>query len=361
MADLLTDRINEIRSKIEKFRQKGINEAQTKEWLIKPLFEALGWNFSNPDEIIPEDDDSAGKRPDYGFYLDGHPKFFVEAKAINNPLDDNKMIAEKLNYCMNAQMPFLIITNGILYKIYYAELKGAGKDKLLQEFSIVGDYDEDVIDLLQKDSFRKNRLLDYAKNIFVLTNIKKAIENIFQAPPKKVIEIINDKLKEFLGHKFGNDEIEEALKNFGITIDIDLFDSQRDIEAPKTGREDSIWTIEHQFKNGKWQRTFSIYEKLISQIRGSGIILEENPTKFYIGLLSSGKNFCSIHGQKSGLKVTLYLELSDLAEHETLRVRDVSNIGHWGLGDIECHCTNESDLDWVLPLIKKSYHKVTNS
>ena len=358
MTDSIADRIDDLRSKIDKFGQKSINEAQTKEWLIKPFFETLGWDFSNPDEVVPEDDDSAGKRPDYGFYLNGNTKFFVEAKAINNSLDDNRMIAEKLNYCLNAQVPILIITNGILYRIYYAELRGGGKDKLLQEFSIGSDYDDDIVNLLSKDASKNDRLLEYARNIYILTNIKKAVENIFQSPPRRIVETINDKLKEIMGHKFGADEIEDALKRFALSIDIDIFDSSlpsRDISEPES--EPPKWTVEHQFKNGSWQSTFELYKRLTKRVKESGINFEENPTKFYIGLLSSGKNFCSIHGQKAGLKIWLYMKLLDLAEQETLRIRDVSNIGHWGLGDIEFHCTNESDIEWILPLIKKSYQK----
>ncbi len=53
----------------------------------------------------------------YNFCINSNSKFLVEAKALNNNLDDNKMIIEKLNYCTNKGVPILIITNGNLYKI----------------------------------------------------------------------------------------------------------------------------------------------------------------------------------------------------------------------------------------------------
>jgi len=49
--------------------------------------------------------------------------------------------------------------------------------------------------------------------------------------------------------------------------------------------------------------------------------------------------------------------MSDLSEQETLKVRDVTNIGHWGMGNIEAYVRNESDFDWITLLIKKSYSK----
>jgi len=353
--------VNKIRLKIPDFKNKNINEAQTKEWLIKPFFELLGWDFSNPDEVIPEDDDSTGKRPDYCFYINKKPKLLVEAKQINNSLDDNKMITEKINYCSNAQVPFLIITNGELYRIYYSELKGSGKDKLLQEFSILNDIDEEILEKLYKSNVEHDNLLSYAKNIFILTNIKKTIENLFQSPNKKIIDIINEKLKEILGHKFGNDEIEESLKQFTIQINTDSLETSFGQSDSSSTIDDNTnkqaWTIEYQFKNKKWESSYNLYSKLIKKLKENDIKFDENPTKFYIGFISNEINFCQIHGQQSGLKFWLNLEISDLSEQETLKVRDVSNIGHWGMGNLEAYVRNESDFDWITLLIKKAYNK----
>jgi len=360
MEELMTF-INKIRIKIPDFKNKNINEAQTKEWLIKPFFELLGWDFSNPDEVIPEDDDSTGKRPDYCFYINKKPKLLLEAKQINNSLDDNKMITEKMNYCSNSQVPFLIITNGELYRIYYSELKGSGKDKLLQEFSILNDLDEEIIEKLQKTNVEHDKLLIYAKNIFILTNIKKTIENLFQSPNKKIIDIINEKLKEILGHKFGNDEIEESLRQFSIQINTDAYETSYDPNEADVKQDDKInkqsWSIEYQFKDKKWDASYNLYCKLVKKLKEADIEFDENPTKFYIGFISNDINFTQIHGQQAGLKIWINLELNDLSEQETLKVRDVTNIGHWGMGNIEAMVRNESDFEWITILIKKSYNK----
>jgi len=361
MEDLMNF-INKIKSKIPDFKNKNINEAQTKEWLIKPFFELLGWDFSNPDEVVPEDDDSTGKRPDYCFYINEKAKLLMEAKQINNSLDDNKMITEKINYCSNAQVPFLIITNGVLYRVYYSELKGSGKDKLLQEFSIIEEFDEEteeIIDKLRKSNVEQDKLLSYAKNIFILTNIKKTIESLFQFPNKKIINIINEKLKEILGHKFGNDEIEESLHQLNIQINTDVHEPPYD--SSDDDKQKHTWTIEYQFKDKKWDSSYNLYKKLVKKLKESDLSFEENPTKIYIGFISSNINFCQIHGQKSGLKIWINLEMTDLSEQETLKIRDVASIGHWGTGNTEAVVNNESDFDWILPLIKKSYNKnVTN-
>jgi predicted type IV restriction endonuclease len=45
-------------------QKKRYNEQQTKDHFIRPLFEALGWDFEN--DVWPETDVS-GKRVDYAF------------------------------------------------------------------------------------------------------------------------------------------------------------------------------------------------------------------------------------------------------------------------------------------------------
>jgi len=349
--------IEKILKKIDDFKKKNINEAQTKEWLIKPFFESLDWSFSNPDEIIPEDDDSTGKKPDYGFYLNNNPKFYVEAKAINNNLEDIKMITDKINYCNNSNVPFLIITNGINYKIYYIGLKGTGNDKLLQEFSIIDVLDDKIISMLTKNSFETDKLLKYAKNVFIYNNIKSAIETLFQKPPKNMIDLINNEVKVILGHKFGDDEIKSSLLNFNIYTDFDheLIENPEDekVENNKTIK----WTIDYQFNNGKWKNSLELYKRFISAIKNNGISLKENPTKFYIGIIINDTNFLQVHGQKSGLKVWIITPFNELSEQDKLKSRDVTNIGHWGMGNTECFINNDSDFDWIINIIKKTFIK----
>ncbi len=351
--------LEKIITSIKKLKTQNINEAQTKDWLIRPFFETLGWDFSNPEEVVPEDDDSAGKRTDYCFYVNGKAKLLVEAKPLSNPLADNKMIIEKLNYCANRGISLLIITNGNTYKIYYSELKGIGKDKLLQEFTLSDNVDEDVIEKLSKKSFEKDILLNYSRNISLFTTIKKAVENLFQSPDKKFIRLINESVKEILGHKFGDDDIKTALKQFTLQINTDLHESIHSTEAANDNNDEGkSWTIENQFRDGKWNESFEQYKKLRKELKSVGITFTENPTKRYISLLKDSKSFCQICGLKSGLKIWINLELNELTEEESLKVRDVSKIGHWGMGDIECFVENGSDMEWIVSLINKSFKKV---
>ncbi|MDR1278709.1 MAG: type I restriction enzyme HsdR N-terminal domain-containing protein [Treponema sp.] len=341
---------------ISKLKDKDINEAQTKDYLIRPFFESLGWDFSNPDEVIPEESDSSGKRPDYSFYIGGSPKILIEAKPLNNQLNDVKMINEKMSYCLSTQVPFLIITNGVLYRIYYSKLDGANKDKLLFDFQLDENVDEELINKLRKDSVAKDELLNYAQNTFVLTNVKKTLEALFQDPPKKYLNIITEKMKETIGYTFGDNDLKDALQHFNIQINTDIAFDQNDVTVSDAKPDQKNWTIERQFNDGKWDTSFDIYKKLIALLVSEGIKFEENPTKLYIGLISkvNNKNFCQVQGQKRCIKIWINTELSDLTEQEKLLIRDVSNIGHHGIGKIEATINSIADLGWCVNIIKKS-------
>jgi predicted type IV restriction endonuclease len=69
---------------LDQHKVKGFNEAATKQGFIQPLFEALGWDFTDTDEVSPEDSTSNG-RVDYAFKLHGVSQFYVEAKAYKLP------------------------------------------------------------------------------------------------------------------------------------------------------------------------------------------------------------------------------------------------------------------------------------
>jgi hypothetical protein len=355
----MEDNLNKLIEKIENLRKKSINESQTKEWLIKPFFELLGWDFSNPDEVVPEDDDSTGKRPDYSFLINNDKKFLLEAKAIDNKLDDVKMITEKMNYCSNSQVPFLIITNGILYKIYYSKLDGASKDKVLFDFTLNNDVDEEVISRLHKNNIEKDELLKYAQETYILSNVKKTLENLFQTPPRKLLSTISENMKQIVGYSFSEKEIETSLQKFNIEFDSNSTVVFQDNTIQKTAKNDKQnYTIEDQFNAKKWIESYSLYNDLIKSLKNS-IQFKENPTKVYIGLITNDgkKNFCQIQGQRKGLKAWVNIDFIELTGQEKLYAKDVSNVGHHGMGNTEIFINSLSDFSWCINIIIKAFNK----
>ncbi|MBU1197035.1 N-6 DNA methylase [Candidatus Micrarchaeota archaeon] len=122
----------EVQILVEKFNQvnssgklKGYNEENTKKDFITPLFRALGWDVENrhsPDEVTNEDRVSKG-RVDYSFRMNGIPKFFLEAKAINKGIDEAKDAAQAISYAFHKNTTWAVLTNFESLAIYNAEVK----------------------------------------------------------------------------------------------------------------------------------------------------------------------------------------------------------------------------------------------
>jgi predicted transport protein/predicted type IV restriction endonuclease len=353
----LRERITEIRS------NTNITEAQTKEWLIRPFFELLGWQFSNWAEVVPEDGDEAGKRTDYCFYHDKVPKLLIEAKSLRNNLNDQQMIINKLNYCSNRNIPILILTNGDTYKVFFNEIPGIGSQKLLFEFTLSGNTEEDNISKLQKEFVQSDELLKYARKITVVTNVKTALDQLFLKQDIELIKLINRNLQSMIGHKFHADEIKNALKSFKFQLDsgINLFQTPHFEQAPLQKEiqpfdSPMIYTEEQLFKDGVWKKSFEKYKILMTALNESGLQFELNPKKKYIAFVSEKNNFAQVGALEEDLKIWVKLKFEQLNDEEKKIARDVSSIGHHGLGDVELRFKSEADLETVIRMIGKAYN-----
>ena len=103
-------------------RLSSYNETEVRVHYINPLFEALGWDVTNAlgraevkheDRVdIRERDRLRAKAPDYGFYLDGRRRFFVEAKKPAVNLARDAAPAHQLRrYAWTAKLPLSILTD----------------------------------------------------------------------------------------------------------------------------------------------------------------------------------------------------------------------------------------------------------
>lgn len=80
----------------------------------------------------------------------------------------------------------------------------------------------------------------------------------------------------------------------------------------------------------------------------------ESPRKFYIAYRVI-RNFLCLEIHKGHLLLYLRLSLDEVdLEHEM--IRDVSDIGHYGTGDVEVRVESEDDIELAKKLIEKAYN-----
>ncbi len=118
-----------IRELIDKYEReksagklKAYNEAETQSVFIDPLFQALGWEMSNRDEVGRENTLSSG-RVDYSFRVAGIIKFFLETKSIKAALDKPEYAEQVLNYAWHKGVVWAVLTDFEEIKVFNAEIK----------------------------------------------------------------------------------------------------------------------------------------------------------------------------------------------------------------------------------------------
>ena len=107
---------------VEENRDSKYNEEMTTKDFILPLFRALCWNVEDSSEVTAEEKVSK-KRVDYGFRINGIPKFFLEAKALKEDLDNRKFIEQAINYAWHKGCTWAVLSNFETVSIFNAELK----------------------------------------------------------------------------------------------------------------------------------------------------------------------------------------------------------------------------------------------
>ena len=120
-------------------------------------------------------------------------------------------------------------------------------------------------------------------------------------------------------------------------------------------RKTGSYTVEQHF-NGKPIPIKEMAESIQEFLLGLDSAVEEVPKKLYIAYKIS-QNFVCMEIQKA--KVLLFVKLDpEKVDAPKKLARDVTNIGHFGTGNLELSVTSQSDLELVKPLLERAYQKV---
>lgn len=118
-------KIQELVSKYEQIKLSGsirnYSEEDTKKDFISPMFSALGWNMEDRSEVTAEEYIRNTDRIDYGFYLGGQPKFFLEAKKLGADLQKELHADQAIRYSFNKVVTWAVLTDFESVKVFNAQ------------------------------------------------------------------------------------------------------------------------------------------------------------------------------------------------------------------------------------------------
>ena len=168
------------------------NEASTKQSLVLPLIQALGYNVFDKMEVDPEFTADIGvkkgEKVDYAIIRDGEPIILVECKAINISLNND--VPQLYRYFTPTKarfgaLSFGVLTNGVVYR-FFSDLKtpNAMDQTPFLEVDIRSADEGDVALLRQfaKDEFDAVKIKEAAVETNIITGVKANIQRMYDNP-----------------------------------------------------------------------------------------------------------------------------------------------------------------------------------
>jgi hypothetical protein len=356
--------IEELRLKLERHKRDGLKEYPTRTIFVDPLLYSLGWDVRDPDEVQLEYTTIDNKSVDYAMKINRKPVLFIEAKPLKDALDDVKAITQVVGYAANEGVDWCILTNGITYKVYKSSEKVGAPDKLLYEISIDEKNSEDrSIQIISEQLYRFSKesiatgvLDEIGERVFTTGKVRKALDKILLNPPDYLIKIIRSTIKD---DSIKPIQIKSAIQRLWVQTsevqETPKIEEIKDIEESSIPSKRGKDQGEEYHIAGKTQEVLELYrniDKFCKEL--DQININKRYLSKYIGYKYKKSVFCSIHIQKSGLRIWVKLKYSDLNDPPNF-VRDVSNIGHWGVGDTEMKLDNFDYIKRAKEIILKSF------
>ncbi|AYA36302.1 restriction endonuclease [Hymenobacter oligotrophus] len=330
----LIDQLTNLASRVQKQVAHIQTEEATKNALVLPFINALGYNVFDPTEVVPEFicdiGTKKGEKVDYAIFREGSPIILIECKHVGADLNINHA-SQLFRYFHATEARIAILTNGVTYKLF-TDLEQPNKmdERPFLEFDLFNFQDADIAELkkLSKANFSLEDMLFAAYNLKYMRAFKKYFDQQFQQPTadfthfvsKQVYDgVLTPKLKEQFSalvhrsfHQFLNDKITMRLKSALVDTTSQSMLAPMDYQAPKVvdttnatepeGKEKDIVTTVEETEGFMIVR--AILRKLVQVNR---VVMRD--VQSYCGILLDDNNrkpICRLHFNGSKKFVTLF-------------------------------------------------------
>jgi predicted transport protein len=336
----------------------------------------LGWDVRDPDEVQLEYPTIDGKSVDYALKINQKPVLLVEAKPLNDPLNDVKDVTQTTGYAANDGIVWCILTNGVCWRVYRSVEQCPAPEKLMFEVSY------DPVDLegmslaqvaeqfqrFSRDEMAKGTLDDLGEKTFTDGKIRKALHGIIAEPPKVLLKLVRNATGD---KSLRPQTVKESLGR----VLLPLLSSSGPLPAPPEGLQRSRRTLAAQkswvsrrarrdmpyteimHTQGKPREVIELYQRLdqFCLALRPGAIAKHVLVKC-IAYREGKRTFCSVCLLQRGLRIWLKTKIHRLTNPPDF-ARDMSGIGHWGVGDVELAITNLQQFTVAEPFIRQCFEE----
>ena len=196
----LVDKLKDLSSrKAEQLKRINTEEA-TKNAMVLPFLQALGYNVFDPREVVPEFTADVGtkkgEKVDYAIVVDKAVVMLIECKAATIELKDIHK-SQLYRYFSVTKAKIAILTNGIIYR-FYSDLDEPNKmdDRPFLECDLFK-IREPVVEELKKltrDGFDIDEIMSTAGDLKYTKEIKRVLAEEMAAPSVDLVRMVTSRV-----------------------------------------------------------------------------------------------------------------------------------------------------------------------
>lgn len=162
--------VDKFSTKVFDYKDVITNEAQTRTVLVEPFLKLLGYDATNPFEVILEYSADVGvkrgEKVDYAIKVNGEIGIIIEVKCRTSTLNA-RHINQLYRYFATTDAKIAILTNGLDYWFFTDSVKT----------NIMDDTPFYKINIIKITSREFNYLKDFIKDTFYSRNTEQTIQN----------------------------------------------------------------------------------------------------------------------------------------------------------------------------------------
>ena len=191
------DHLRVIATRVASTKDLIQTEEATKNAMVMPFIQALGYNPFDPLEVTPEliadVGTKKGEKVDYAILMDGKPIMIFECKKAGSELNISHA-GQLFRYFHVTEARFGVLTNGIEYQ-FFTDLEQPNKmdEKPFLEFSILDFKDRDVEELKKfaKTAFDVDSILTTANDLKYTRAIQQLLAKWVTSPPEDFVRLVS--------------------------------------------------------------------------------------------------------------------------------------------------------------------------
>ncbi|WP_430233571.1 type I restriction endonuclease [Nitrosomonas communis] len=192
----LIDQLKEHAIRVSKAKDTIQTEEATKNALIMPFIQILGYNVFDPSEVTPEliadIGLKKGEKVDYAILMNAKPIILFECKKSGGDLNINHA-SQLFRYFHVTEARFGVLTNGISYQ-FFTDLEQPNKmdEKPFFEFNVLDFKDQQVEELKKftKSAFNVEQILNTASELKYTRAIRNILADWMASPSEDFVKIL---------------------------------------------------------------------------------------------------------------------------------------------------------------------------